>query len=321
MLDPSVVESEASEGRRLLITGGLGLVGSNLREHPGLATWTVAAPSRRELDLTDAAATEDFIRRFEPDVIVHAAGRVGGIQANIAAPVDFLVTNVDIGRNVLLGAHRAGVKHVLNLGSSCIYPREGANPLRESSLMTGPLEPTNEGYALAKIFALRLCEYLNREDASIRYKTFIPCNLYGRHDHFDPKKSHLLPAIIMKIHAAKAENTPHVEIWGDGSARREFMYAGDLADAIVAALQDFEAVPDLMNVGLGHDYSILEYYEAARDVLDWRGDFVFDPTKPTGMKQKLVDTALQTNWGWTPKVSLREGIARTYRYFLEEIVR
>lgn len=301
-----------------MITGGAGLVGSNLREHPALAGWTVAAPIRRELDLTDFGATKAFVQSFAPDVIVHAAGRVGGIQANIEHPVDFLVTNVDIGRNIVLAAHQTGVKQVLNLASSCVYPKDCQNPLREEAILTGTLEPTNEGYALAKLFTLRLCEYLNREDPTVRYKTFIPCNLFGRYDHFDKKTSHLLPAIILKVHEAKTGGAETVEIWGDGSARREFMYAGDLADAIVTAISNFAAVPDLMNVGLGHDHSILEYYEAVRDVLGWKGQFTFDLTKPTGMKQKLVDTSRQTGWGWAPKTSLRDGIVQTYDYFLQE---
>jgi GDP-L-fucose synthase len=302
---------------RLLVTGGAGLVGRNVAEHPAFADWTVATPSHRDLDLTDYAATLAYMRAFAPDFVVHAAGRVGGIQANMAHPVDFLVANVDIGRNVVLGARNAGVKRLLNLGSSCIYPREGANPLREDMLMTGPLEPTNEGYALAKIVALRLCEYLNREDPGLRYKTFLPCNLYGRYDHFDKERSHLLPAIIVKIHEAMRDGAESVEIWGDGTARREFMYAGDLADAIAAALADFDAVPDMMNVGLGHDYTILEYYEAVRDVLGWSGRFTFDTTRPTGMRQKLVDVTRQRRWNWAPRTSLRDGIAATYRYYLE----
>jgi len=308
----------AGRARRLWITGGAGLVGRNLREHRGLRDWVVAAPSRSELDLTDYAATLAFAKAFAPDMVVHAAGRVGGIQANIEHPVEFLVANVDIGRNVILAAHRAGVKYMLNLASSCIYPRECESPLREEALLTGRLEPTNEGYALAKIVALRLCEYLNREDDSIRYKTFIPCNIYGRYDHFENCGSHLIAAIIRKIHEAKQSGRDRVEIWGDGSARREVMYADDLADAIIAAVKNISNVPDVLNIGVGTDHSILEYYNIVKDVLGWKGQFEFDRERPTGMMRKVVDTTLQTRWGWAPKTPLREGIARTYRYFLED---
>lgn len=303
---------------RVLITGGRGMVGRNILEHPGLADWTIAAPARAELDLADYTAVEAYVAAFNPDMIVHAAGKVGGIQANINNPVEFLVSNLDIGRNVIMVAHATGVKRLLNLGSSCIYPREAPNPLREEQLLTGPLEPTNEGYALAKIAAMKLCEYINRQHPDFSYKTMIPCNLYGRHDHYEGIGSHLIPAVIRKIHDAKVAGDAIVELWGDGSARREFMYAGDLADAIVRGVADFDALPYIMNVGLGHDYSVLDYYKAIAEVVGWSGTFTFDLTKPTGMKQKLVDVSRQAGWGWQAPTSLHDGIARSYAFFLSE---
>ena len=302
---------------KLLITGGGGMVGRNLRAHPGLADWGVFSPGSAELDLTDTAATFAYFQRLRPDFVIHCAGKVGGIQANIAAPVDFLTLNTDMGRNVILAARAAGVKSLLNLASSCIYPRFGHNPLSEDMVLGGELEPTNEGYAIAKIFALRLCQYVQREDPSLHYKTFIPCNLYGPFDHFDPKSSHLVPAVIRKVHDAKVQGLDTVEIWGDGTARREFMYAGDLAEAMVKAVGDFPAVPDIMNVGLGFDYSINDYYAAVAQVIGWSGRFVHDTTKPVGMKQKLVDVSRQTTWGFAPATALHDGIAKTYAYFLE----
>ena len=304
---------------KLLITGGNGMVGRNLRGHPGLGAWGVFAPSSTELDLTDGEATYAYMARLKPDIVVHCAGKVGGIQANIAAPVDFLTLNTDMGRNVILGARAAGVKNLLNLASSCIYPRFGKNPLSEDMVLGGELEPTNEGYAIAKIFALRLCQYVRREDPGLHYKSFIPCNLYGPFDHFDPKSSHLLPAVIRKVHEAKTQGLDEVEIWGDGTARREFMYAGDLADAIARALADFETVSDIMNIGLGYDYSINDYYAAVAEVVGWSGRFVHDTTKPVGMQQKLVDVSRQTAWGFTPSHSLKEGIAKTYAWYLETL--
>lgn len=302
---------------KLLVTGGGGMVGRNLCRHPALAEWDVITPRRTELDLTDPASTFSYIAGLQPDIVVHAAGKVGGIQANIAAPVDFLVQNTDMGRNVVLGARAAGVTKLLNLASSCIYPRLGRNPLREEMILDGELEPTNEGYAIAKIYTLRLCQYVRRETPELLYKSLIPCNLYGPFDHFDPTTSHMVPAVIRKIHDARVRQLDTVDIWGDGTARREFMYAGDLADAIVRALNDFEAVPDVMNIGLGFDYSVNDYYKTVARVVGWDGAFSHDVTKPVGMKQKLVDVSRQTAWGFTPATALEDGIAQTYRYYLE----
>jgi GDP-L-fucose synthase len=304
----------------LLLTGGSGMVGSNIREHARAAGWTIDAPSSRALDLTDFAATRDYVARLAPDVIVHSAGQVGGIQANIAHPVDFLVRNTDMGRNIVLAAREAGVPRLINLASSCMYPRNAPNPLAEDLVLKGELEPTNEGYAIAKVFATRLCQYVGREQPELQYKTLIPCNLYGRHDKFDPRHSHLIPAVIDKIHRAKVQQLAEVEIWGDGTARREFMYAGDLADAVFHMIGRFDDLPELCNVGLGHDYTINEYYAAVAEVVGWSGRFVHDLSKPVGMKQKLVDVSRQTALGWRNRTSLHEGITLTYEYYLKEVV-
>lgn len=302
---------------KVLLTGGRGMVGKNILEHSTARDFDFLAPTSADLDLRDFARTQDYFFKHAPDFVIHTAGLVGGIQANMARPVDFLVENVDLGRNVIMASRSAGVKKLLNLSSSCMYPRDAENPLIEDLILKGELEPTNEGYALAKIFALRLCEYLHKEDASLQYKTFIPCNLYGRFDKFDPKHSHLIPAIIHKVHLAKVNNEMTVEIWGDGSARREFMYAGDLADAILRAISNFESTPDLMNIGLGHDYSINEYYEAVAKVVGWKGEFVHDLSRPVGMKQKLVSIERQKEWGWLANTSLEEGISKAYNYYLK----
>lgn len=299
------------------------MVGQNIQEHSAAREYDIVAPGSDELDLTDFAATQRFLFDTKPDVVIHAAGRVGGIQANIANPVDFLVTNTDLGRNVILAARKVGVPKLINLASSCMYPRNAPNPLSEALVLQGELESTNEGYALAKIFATRLCEYINRESAQtgnpgMRYKTLIPCNLYGRHDKFAPEHSHLIPAIIHKVHEAKVRSLAEVDIWGDGNARREFMYAGDLAGAVLQAVQDFSQLPELINIGLGHDYSINEYYAAVAQVIGWNGRFVHDATKPVGMKQKLVDITHQNTWGWAPSTALSTGIDKAYKYYLME---
>lgn len=304
---------------KILLTGGHGMVGRNVQEHPNIKNHSIYSPTRAELNLSDWNATRSAIEKAKPDLIIHAAGRVGGIQANIKNPVAFLVENVEINKNVIMAAREAGVKKFLNLGSSCMYPRNATNPLKEEMVLTGDLEPTNEGYALAKCIALRLCEYIGKEDTRFQYKTIIPCNLYGRFDKFDPEHSHLVPAIIYKLHKAKTSGATTVDIWGDGLARREFMYAGDLADFITTAVTNFEKLPVLMNVGLGHDYSINEYYKIAAEVIGYKGQFVHDPSKPVGMKQKLVSIERLKNYGWQPKTSLAEGLAKTYDFFIKNV--
>jgi GDP-L-fucose synthase len=302
----------------LLLTGGSGMVGRNILEHPMANNWNVVAPSSKVLDLTDSEAVREFVRKLRPEIIVHAAGQVGGIQANISSPIAFLERNVSIGRNIIMAGYLSGVRQFLNLASTCMYPRAATNPLREEMILTGELEPTNEGYAIAKIVATRLCQYIRREDPGAQYKTIIPCNLFGRHDKFDPKSSHLLPAIIHKIHRAKLQGQEKVEIWGDGTSRREFMYAGDLADAILRAAADIHEIPDLMNCGLGRDYSINEFYQSVADIIGWSGDFVYDLTKPTGMTQKLCSIERQVGWGWSASTSMNDGILKTYEFYLNE---
>lgn len=303
---------------RILLTGAGGMVGRNLLDHPAIGQFDLLAPRRAELDLQDFNAVQAYLQKHQPELVIHAAGKVGGIQANMREPVGFLLDNLDMGRNIVWAARQAGVKRLINLGSSCMYPRNHAEPLGEEMVLKGELEPTNEGYALAKVVTARLCEYISREDASYQYKTLIPCNLFGRHDKFDPAHSHLIPAIIHKIYLAKQSGQATVEIWGDGTARREFMYAGDLADALVQAIKEFDSLPGMMNVGLGYDYTINDYYQAAADVMAYTGTFVHDLGKPVGMARKLVSVERQKTWGWSAKSDLPTGIAKTYEYYLRE---
>lgn len=306
---------------KVLLTGGRGMVGMNVLLHQRAVNHHFHSPSRQQLDLLDADAVLREIERFEPDVIVHAAGKVGGIEANRADPWGFMVENVTVGLNVVTSARKAGVRKLINLASSCIYPANHQGSLAESVLLTGALEPTNEAYAVAKIAVLKLCAYARDAVAGIEYKSIIPCNIFGPFDNFHPVRAHLLPAIIRKVHEARESSSLSVEIWGDGSARREFMYAGDLADAIIEACERYDCMPRLMNVGIGVDYSILEYYESVRRVLGWDGGFTFNLDRPAGMKRKVVDISLQTAWGWRPRVALDEGIALTYQSFLEGKIR
>ncbi len=271
------------------------MVGRNIQALAEQHGFDIDAPSSQTLNLLDFAAVKQYLELSKPDVVVHAAGLVGGIQANMAAPFDFALVNMQIGINVVRAANDLDIEKLINFGSSCMYPREAENPLKESCLLTGELEPTNEGYAVAKIAVARLAQYANTQMGR-HYKTVIPCNLYGFWDKFSPDKSHMIPAVIRKIHEAKQQGS-NVEIWGDGTARREFMFAEDLADFTFFALQKLDAVPDLINVGLGHDYSINEYYQAVAEVVGFSGTFEHDLTKPVGMKQKLVDISRQIGTG------------------------
>lgn len=303
---------------RLLITGAGGMVGKNLLEHQDIGAFDILAPSRKELDLSNFAAVQAYLSEHRPDVIVHAAGKVGGIQANLREPVAFLLENLDIGRNIVWASRQVGVRRLINLGSSCMYPRNYSDQLSEDLILKGELEPTNEGYALAKIVTARLCEYVSREDGAFKYKTLIPCNLFGRHDKFDPEHSHLIPAVIHKIHQAKISGIDTVEIWGDGKARREFLCAAELADAIVKAINQFESLPNVMNIGLGYDYSITEYYDAVKDVVGYKGRFVHNVNKPVGMARKLASINRQLDWGWRSQQDLRAGLEETYAFYLKE---
>lgn len=302
---------------KILLTGGGGMVGRNLLEVAAARNIEIIAPSSRDLDLVDRSAVARYLEYLKPDCVVHAAGRVGGIQANLREPVLFLVQNWDMGRNLIMASRDAGVKQLINLGSSCMYPRNSPDALREEDVLTGALEPTNEGYAIAKCAVARLCDYIQRENPDYHYKTLIPCNLYGRYDKFDPAHSHLVPAVIHKLHRAKEDGVPAVEIWGDGSARREFMYVGDLANAILTALDRFDTLPNLMNVGLGYDSAVNDYYRVGAQVVGYTGEFKHDLTRPVGMMRKLTDVSRARDWGWSAKTSLEDGLRATYSYYLE----
>ncbi|MFA5072417.1 MAG: GDP-L-fucose synthase [Nitrospirota bacterium] len=304
---------------KILLTGSNGMVGRNILEHRDSKLFTLVFPSSKELNLLNYGCVERYLKKITPDLIIHAAGIVGGIQANMKEPVRFFLKNLDMGRNIVWAARQCGVKKIINLGSSCMYPRNAANPLREEYLLQGELEPTNEGYALAKIATVRLCEYIARETEDFQYKTLIPCNLYGRWDKFNPAYSHLIAAVIKKIHDAKMQGEKEVIIWGDGTARREFLFAGDLADCVLNAICQFDSLPSLMNVGFGSDYSINEYYDAVAEIVGYTGTFIHDLSKPVGMKQKLVHIGRQNKWGWHARTSLREGLGASYSFFLDQM--
>lgn len=304
---------------KLLLTGANGMVGRAITravviERPEI---DLLAPGSHELDVLDTKKTEAFLYEHRTDlVIIHCAAKVGGIQANIDDPTGFLYENLRMNLNVIHGASRAGVRYLVNLGSSCMYPKDHSEVLKEEHILTAPLEPTNEGYALAKIAGAKLCEYCNRQFSTC-YKTIIPCNLFGPYDHFDPVSSHLVASALLKLHRAKQGGMPSVEIWGDGTARREFLYVDDLARFIVSSLERLDDFPDYLNVGYGEDFTVRDYYTMASDAVAYGVDFVFDRSKPEGMRRKLMDSSRARDLGWKPVTPIHEGIRKTYEFLLE----
>jgi GDP-L-fucose synthase len=300
---------------RIFVTGARGMVGRNLLADPRARAHVIDAPPREVLDLRDAAAVRTYLAANRPDLVIHLAAVVGGIQANINEPYRFLLENLQLTTAVIDGARAAGVGALLNVGSSCMYPRDLERPLSTDLILSAPLEPTNEGYALAKIASAKMTEFIRREDPGLRYKTLIPCNLYGPFDDFHPIRSHMIPAIVRKLVEAKAKGSDEVEIWGDGAARREFMYAGDLADFIWSHLERLEELPDLMNVGVGDDHTVNDYYRIIAEVVGYAGGFRHDLSKPAGMMRKLLDVSQQRGIGWSPATSLQEGVRLTFEHF------
>lgn len=304
---------------KIFVTGSGGLVGHNVIDNPEIKQNELLTPRSRDLNLMDYEAVFSFISKNKPDLIIHCAGKVGGIQANMKDMYGFYTENAVMGLNLVRAAKECGVRKFINLSSSCTYPRDYKQPLKEEYTLQAELEPTNEGYALAKLSILKMCEYISKEFEGFEYKSLIPCNLYGRYDKFGEKNAHMIPSIIRKIHFAKENKDTSVEIWGNGEARREFMYVGDLADCIAYCIKSWEKVPALMNVGLGYDYTVNEYYETVKKILSYNGSFSHDLAKPVGMKQKLLDVTRAKAVGWTAKTSLEDGIKQTYEYFLENI--
>lgn len=301
--------------KRVFLAGANGMVGKNILENPKSKSYEWLIPSRKDLDLRDRKSVQDYFRATQPEFVINAAGVVGGIQANVREPVRFFTDNLDIGVNLITAAKETGIRKFLNLSCSCMFPRVAALPMREESILTGELEPTNEGYAIARIAAQRLCEYVSRESSGYLYKTLIACNLYGRHDKFDPRHAHMIPAVMVKLHDAALSRSPEVSIWGDGSATREFMFAGDFAECVLRSIEEFETLPDVCNVGPGEEVSIKEYYEKIARVVGYEGSFVFDLSKPSGMARKVVDISKITAWGWRASTSLEAGLKQTYEFY------
>ena len=308
------------KSEKIFIAGHQGLVGSALvrrLERDGFAN--LVARTRAEMDLTDQRAVEDFFGREKPDIVIFAAAKVGGIKANDDLPVEFLLDNLQIQNNVIRAAHENDVRKLLFLGSSCIYPKHAQQPIPESALLTGPLEPTNEAYAIAKIAGIKLCQAYAREYGA-NFISAMPTNLYGPDDNFDLLSSHVLPALLRKAHTARVREEAEMVVWGSGKVRREFLHVDDLADACVFLLQKYDS-PEIINVGWGEDISIAELAELICDVVGFRGKLIWDTTKPDGTPRKLLDVSKLAGLGWRATISLREGIARTYDWFLKNAPR
>jgi GDP-L-fucose synthase len=301
---------------KIFIAGHRGLVGSSLvrkLEQDGFAN--LLTRDRAALDLLNAGDVDRFFVQEKPAIVILAAARVGGIKANSDLPVEFLLENLQLQNNVLRAAYDAGARKLLFLGSSCIYPKHAPQPIPESALLTGPLEPTNEAYAIAKIAGIKLCQAYNSEYGA-NFISAMPTNLYGPNDNFDLVSSHVLPALLRKAHLAKQDGKRELVVWGSGQPRREFLHVDDLAAACVFLLEKYDS-PEIVNIGCGEDISIRELAELICDVVGFKGDLAWDTTKPDGTPRKLLDVSKIHALGWRHRIGLRDGIARTYQWFLE----
>ncbi len=304
-----------TKNSKIYVAGHRGMVGSAIVRRLQSAGYSnLVTRTHAELDLIDQAAVSEFMQQEKPDYIFLAAAKVGGIQANNTYRADFIYQNMMVQANIVQAAYQAGVERMLFLGSSCIYPRDCPQPIREEYLLTGPLEQTNEPYAIAKIAGVKLCESYNRQYGTA-YVSAMPTNLYGPNDHYDLNNSHVLPALIRKAHEAKQRGDKQLVVWGSGRPRREFMYVDDMADACVF-LMDSDVRDGLFNVGLGTDVTIRELAETIMDVIGFKGEIVFDSSKPDGTPRKLLSTERLRALGWEARTELREGIRNAYADFI-----
>jgi GDP-L-fucose synthase len=306
-------------GKRVFVAGHRGMAGSAIVRRLEAEPCQVLTAPRSELDLTSQAQTEQYLMDALPDVVIMAAGRVGGILANDTYPADFLAENLAMAVNCIQSSHAAGVKKLLFLGSTCIYPKFAKQPMSEDQLLTGELEPTNQWYAVAKIAGLKLCEAYRRQYGD-DFISVMPTNLYGPGDNYHPEHSHVVAALIRRFHEAKLANAFTVTVWGTGTPRREFLYVDDFADACIFVLKNYSA-SQFINIGCGEDVTIAEFARSVADVVRFRGETVYDHSKPDGTPRKLVDVSRLSALGWKPRISLPEGLRKAYADFLSHEVR
>jgi GDP-L-fucose synthase len=302
------------QGKRVWVVGHRGMAGSAIVRRLAREDCEIISATRSELDLLRQADVEAWMSEARVDLVFHAAATVGGILANSTRPADFLYENLAIATNVIHAARITGVQKLLFLGSSCIYPRLAPQPMREEDLLTGPLEPTNEWYAIAKIAGIKLCQAYRRQ-YGCDFISVMPTNLFGPGDRYDAREGHVVAALIMKIHAAKIANSPAVELWGSGTPRREFLFSEDLADACVFLMKNYSGEM-FLNVGTGRDMTILELAESIASVIGWRGRFTFDLSKPDGMPRKVMDVSRLSALGWTAPTDFTTGMREAYRWYV-----
>ena len=308
------------KSEKIFIAGHGGMVGSAItRALEARGFSNLVKRSRAELDLAGARAVANFFQREKPEIVIFAAAKVGGIKANNDFPVEFLIDNLRIQTNIISGAYENGTRKLLFLGSSCIYPKHAPQPISESALLTGPLEPTNDAYAIAKIAGVKLCQAYAREYGA-NFISAMPTNLYGPNDNFDLETSHVLAALLRKAHEAKVKRAGELMVWGTGTPRREFLHVDDCASACLFMLEKYDS-PEIVNVGCGEDVSIRELAELVCDVVGFQGELTWDKTKPDGTPRKLLDVSKLRRLGWIPTIPLRDGIARTYDWFLKNVAK
>jgi len=304
--------------KRLFIAGHRGLVGSALvRHYSQLPEWEIITRTRQEVDLSNAKTTLKFFQEIRPEYVILAAAHVGGIKASNTYPVEFLLNNVKIQNSVIEAAYSTGAKKLLFLGSTCIYPKKAPHPIREDSLLTSEMETTNEAYSIAKIAGLRLCQAYRRQ-YGCDFITAMPANLFGPHDDFDPEHSHVLPALMRKFHEAKVAGRDHVTLWGTGKPCREFLFSDDLAEACALLMERYTS-EEIINVGVGQDVAIRDIAEMLKDITEYKGEILWDTTQPDGNPRRLLDISKMKSLGWSASTPLRDGLATTYRWFLENV--
>lgn len=300
---------------KIFVAGHRGLVGSAIKRNLEKQGYqNIVLKTRKELDLLDGFAVKEFFKKERPDYVFLAAAKVGGILANDTHPAEFIFQNLQIQNNIIHNAYLANVKKLLFLGSSCIYPRDCPQPIKEEYLLTGPLEKTNEAYAIAKIAGIKMCQAYNKQYGT-KFISVMPTNLYGPNDNFDLESSHVLPALLRKFHDAKSENKKEVVMWGTGSPKREFLHVDDLADACIFLMNNYNE-SEIVNIGAGEDISIRELSEMIKKIVGFEGEIVNDATKPDGTPRKLLDVSRLHQLGWKHKISLKDGIKDTYDWFL-----